>query len=529
MEIKKIDLLIFKNNGININKYLQWDFFLCLNKTQNKNYIIYNPDNKAMIENLSIIDLFNFFKGTIPKKLLHVLLLFRPEKVDEDSFNDSSDKERHIEKNIAIKRFVDSKDNQEILNYLVQEHKLLYPLFKDLISILIKVVNDTNFLPIDKIIYEDKGLIYLNKYKKTLSKEIKPNLNAKFYHIEKLIKNICGDQDKYVYFLNFLAYKVQYPLDVPPCHIIIQDDGGTGKSDLLRGDILDRIFEINDASQDDLLSPFNSYMAGVNLVWCEEVEGFEDEKKLKALTGAKWITLNDKYEKLKKIKNYANFIVSSNELRVMKITEKDRRWSVIGGGKRLVPLKKTEWDKSLFGSKKENEKFFNGYHKNIDNEVLEFYSYLLALKVDRNLVQVPLLNDMKENLINMNKTSEISFIDDLINDGIFNVVVESYPKKGIEFFNNFIHKIDSDLNKGYWVKFSDLYELYLQYAIVNQYTKKLTKKAFSMRLKNYEKFEDFFGELKQVKIDNENFKCFKIKSYVDENIEIEIKKEALEI
>jgi len=539
-----------KFENIELFEVLGYIIYRNISKTAQNGHILYNIKEDREIFNLNLFDLYDYLRNSEPKKLTLSLksffeLIFKDQLDEEKQENIELENKRlllheDLKKEVITKKEVELKlrsienkqKNQklskiaekldsainvfktenEFKNFLVSFHEPIYNLFKEFMSYYKIIVDDTNYMPIHERIYMENGRKLLNLYKMPKGfKDLKPNSKAKFPHIERLTKNICGSEKRYIYFMNFLAYKIQNPLDVPPCHIIIQDDGGTGKSDLLLGDVLEKIFKVNPITQTELTSDFNSYMVGSSLIWCEEVEGFDDEKKLKALTGAKWISLNEKHEKNKKVKNYNNFIVASNELRVMKITEKDRRWSVIGGGKRLVPLTPDNWKETIFKDEKENEDFFKGYHKNLKTELNEIYSYLLSLKVTRNMVQIPLQNDLKNQLINMNKTSEISFVDDIFETNINHVMFETYGSNAPKFFERLIINKTGECG-GNWIKLSGLFEFYIQYCLTNQYTKKLSKKIFLKRLQAYKLFNEVFNEYKVIwdNDTNSSYKCLKI-------------------
>jgi len=464
-----------------------------LTKSSNKGYILYDISYSNYKYDLSVFDLYDILRDKNPKLLY--------QKLYEESSGESID----------INKISDFYAKKE----LIERSEIYYADFKNLINLYKIMVDKIDYKPINERIYFENGLYILNLFQfRNEYKDSKPDKNAKFPHIKKIIKNIAGNQIKYDFFIDLLAYKIQNPLDLVPTHLIIQDDGGTGKSDLLLGDILENIFNINIATQDDLDAGFNSFMRGSQFVWCEEVEGFEDEKKLKALTGAKWINLNEKYEKNVKIRNYNTFIVASNELRVMKITENDRRWSVIGGGLRLVPLAGKSWDETLFKSKEDNEEFFAGYHKNLKSELKQFYNYLLSVEITRSKIQIPLDNDSKSELINMNKTSEHIFIDDIIEFGFSQTIHENIMINADQFEKDFIfykHSIDEEI-EGNYIKINDLYKLYVKFCESNEYRKKLTKRIFIKRLSTYKPFIEIFDHIKVIRINENTYRCIRLKT-----------------
>jgi len=480
-------------------------------KSSSQGFIIKNIKTGFDIFNLSSFDIYDYIRCESPKELLLGLAKFYME------LSDNKNVTNHTPENLK------ECSINECKNILVNNNKHYYELFKELVNLEKILINDFSFKPIPNEIYIENGLTYLNLYKlKSKFKNVVPDLLAPFPNFEFIIKNICGNQINYDYFMDFIAYKLQNPLDVPPCHIVIKDNGGTGKSDLLLGDILENIINIVPISQIDLESNYNSFMVGYSLVWCEEIEGFDDEKRLKSLTGAKFLTLNEKYEKNKKVKNHSNFIIATNEIKSIKIDVNNRRWSFIGGGKRLVPKFNNWIDETPFKDEIENISFFKNYYKDFDLEIINIYKHLIARKVTRSRIQIPLNNELKKEMININKSSEIIFIDEIIELGIIDFVKNNIKFNPNLFLNSFIIDRSKEklFNKGYWISNKDFYKLYFEFCQNNNYKFKLSNNILMKRLYNYQPFNDLFSDFQILKIDKVSVRCLKLTNYYDENSEI---------
>ena len=460
--------------------------YMQLNKRKTNCYTIFDNNNKTFIEDLDTFGTFTYFRDYFPLQILKSLLY-----VKEQSKTD-------FDKEIAYINSLGNLKSSEASMIILDNTEMYYKIYRDYINYKAIIVDMVDFVATDKRFIQRDGHKILNHYVlNTKYKSLDPDINAKFPHIEFIIRNICGSDNRYNYFIKFLAYKLQNLSDVPPCHFIVQDEGGTGKSDLLFGDILNNLFNVNIIGQEELESPFNFYMANCELVVCEEVEGYKDEKKLKKITGSKYITLNQKNKPQIKIKNNANLIIFSNDLRVMKISHNDRRWNVLGGGKRLSALSDNDWSKTAFKNLEENKKFFKGYHKNLKDELKSFYSYLTAVEVDRLDIQINMMNELKENIIDLNKNSESVFIDEIEEEGIFTFIKENVSNN----YQGYINKIIITRDEGIFIKVSDFYNLYTIFCQVNKFKMQLSKRMFGVKISDNENYFNIFDDKILLKID----------------------------
>ena len=294
----------------------------------------------------------------------------------------------------------------------------------------IKLIYNINYAPTEeKFIYmEDKK--YFNIYKKSLlmGAESSDIEEYDFRHIKELILNLCGNNEKYYnWFVNWLAWQIQYPTSKLPTAVIFQGEQGTGKG-VLKTHILDAIFGMNcqEINQTHLESTFNEYLLGKQIIVANEVMHNENRQTLpnilKNLVTDETITIQRKFRKELIIKNYTHWIFCTNSDNPIKIEEGDRRYSVFRS-------------KKLKGGDKKARKFVKTLIENKDHELPMFLQYLKSLDIDEFLVSVPLDSDAKKEIIDLNKDSTNRFIDFLKN-------FESYYHSYLDVF-----KDDSELGK----------------------------------------------------------------------------------
>ena len=489
------------------------DFFECLGflvirhieKPTNKGFILYDIKKDYYRYNLSSYDLFDIITYHKTELLFDIVK--------------NSNLLRQTPPTLETKK--------QILSEL-KTNKIYYELIRDIINVEKIIIDKIDYVPVKDQFVKKNGCVILNLW--NFNKDflnITPNINAKFQYLKRFLINLCGNNEEfYNKFIEVCAWKKQNPTKpLNQCNFIFQDNGGTGKSKIFLALFLKKIFNVEVISQIDLESNYNSFMANQEWVVVEEVEGYNDAKRIKHLTGADTIRVNEKFEKAFTTKNYSNMIIFSNDIRTLQIDEHDRRWNIGGGGKRLSPTATLDWNTTLFKTKGKNIEFFNNFHEKLEEELRNFYAYILALEVQEVEVQQLVNTIQRQELINMCKSSEKSFIDDIIENNLTDVIRENIKVNPNKIIDSFIHNVNDGVNNGYWVKLQDFYDLYLQFCALNQYTKKLTKKVFLKRLENYSEFWKIFSEYKLIKIDKENFRALKLKSYVDENIEITPSKE----
>lgn len=469
-----------------------------LDSINNQNNLIFYDKNKNyIIRETNLLNVFDIVKSYDPKKFLF-------------SAWDSVKTEKSF---IQNKHELNKLDDETIKLCLMNEQKPLFKWFRLQVELNVKHVQGFTSEPSFNKIITKNNLDYFNMFTpKHNFKDIQPTNKREFPCIEKLLKNIL--REGYEHFIHFLAWKVQKPSEMIPCHWIIQDDGGTGKTEILGDFILNKIFNISIIGQDELQSAFSSYIQDSEIIICEEIEGFENEKKIKHLTGSKTILINEKFKTGFKIRNFNNWIVFSNDINALKISEKDRRFNVVGGGLRLSAIN-NNWDETLFKSESENKAFFSKFHKDISKEIKSLYSYLLGYPIDRLQLQQPLITQHKKDLQELNQTSEIQFIKEIHETNLNTIIEENYTKSKDRFFNEGIIKKDNT----YWIKTLYLYDLYKDYTKING-LRQISKNHFIRRLKETKEYNLIFSDYKTIWDQNKTFKALELKTYKDDNKDI---------
>jgi hypothetical protein len=471
-----------------------------LNKSLNltKAFILYNLKTKKYSHNLSGFMIYDSLVDENPQQLLNILL----------------------EKGNIHAKNTNNLDRFDLLD-LLRNNKMYYGIFKEIINIEKIFIDSIIHKPVKKQFIEEEGYIYLNLYKyNNHFDDVKPNINASFPYIKEFLLNLCGqNKDFYNKFIEVCAWKTQFPLIMlSQCNFIFQDKGGTGKSEILLDLILKKLFNVKMINQSILEMDFNSYMINSQWVVVEEVEGFKDAKKIKSLTGAKSIMLNEKGLAIYEIINYSNFIIFSNELKTLQLDENDRRFNVGGGGSRLSPRPCDTWENTYFESEINNVKFFENFDKNLNNEIKEIYSYFLAMELKRTHVQQLVNTEQRNNLINLGKTSEKLLLDDIKSlgfDGLINLIDYGNKIK----IQDLIHSYEGEN----YILYKDIYNIYISYHnnYMNRKTGEIGKNFLQARLSNYSVYDEIFSEYKRVRFiegDPRVFKIIKKKVIMNENL-----------
>lgn len=407
---------------------------------------------------------------------------------------------------------IKSFDIKTLKVFMIDNQKAYFSYFKKIILLHKENVRGITYEPTSEKIVTLGGHKYFNKNLYQCKYKFEKKSHYEFTHLERLMKNIL--QDGYHKFIELLAWKKQNPTIQIPCHFVIQDKGGTGKTEILSNYILENLFPVNIVTQIELESPFNNYMSDCQFVIFEEVEGYSDEKKLKAITGAKTLLINGKFDKVYKIQNRATIIINSNELKSIKIGVDDRRFNIVGGGKRLSPVDLGSWRNTLFKDEEENILFFNGFHKHIEEELQDLNSHLLTLKVSRTQIQIPLKNQKKQELIDINATSEIQFLMD-IKELSFECLISDYYQKGVgHFYKHFIVNKDKEyliVKKGFY----DLYKVYCKETGL----KEISKNPFYKRLHSLKIYQSLFEDEKIIKHEGKTLRVLCARTNPSQNYE----------
>lgn len=487
-----------------IKELFNCEVYKRLDVTTQKDFCICDNEINHIYTDYDLIKVWDYFKIKNSIKLLE-LLAQEDYRVNDKKVSELSELEALNELNI--------NSGKNAMGYFGD--------FKNMLLLQVIPVHSLNFEPSNNRILEMDGKKYLNIYfQKDILKKLKPNKDAKFPHIEKLLYNTLGNKKEfYNHFLKHTAFKIKNPSIQLPSHWVIIDNGGTGKTTFMANEIFDKLFEISVITQSDLESNNTHYLHKKQYIFCEEIESFSNNKKLKALTGSKKFTIDEKYKAQFEIINFGTFVIFSNDIKAIDIDTNDRRWNIVGGGKRLVTLDGS-WKDSIFASEGENEEFFDNFYQNLNEEIKAFYCYLLALPVTKQEVYKVLDTKFKTNICEISMRSYDSFMKEFEVLGL-DSFVNQYFKGNVDNFNRIhTHYNPTGENLGFWIKSNSLYQLYINYCALTSH-KPVQHNNFAQRIKNNKLYKKIFLENKVISIDGKKCSCYKFKTEKDEGNTIE--------
>jgi len=202
--------------------------------------------------------------------------------------------------------------------------------------------------------------------------ESNESLHVKDSLIYKHLFNLCGCDDKvFEYVLMMLSKKVKKPSEVTGTSLIIKSIQGCGKDtffDWFGNQILGNKYYFNNVNSDLLFGHFNAQLAHKFLCVLNETSQKETKDIIEQLKGnitASEITINEKGVKPYKMKNFATFILLTNNDNPIKIDPQDRRYLAFECNNDIA----------------NDEEYFRNLRKEIESKKYDkiFYDYLLTL------------------------------------------------------------------------------------------------------------------------------------------------------
>lgn len=292
------------------------------------------------------------------------------------------------------------------------------------------------------------------------------SLNVKDSLIYKHLFNLCGCDDKiFEYVLMMLSKKVKKPSEVTGTSLIIKSIQGCGKDtffDWFGNDILGNKYYFNNVNTDLLFGHFNSQLANKFLCVLNETSQKETKDIIEQLKGsitATEITINEKGVKSYKMKNYATFILLTNNDNPIKIDPQDRRYLAFECNNEIA----------------NNEEYFRNLRKEIESKKYNkvFYDYLLTLdSINYNFVKNRPETQFNKDLKEISTPIHANFIEDLL----FKKIDRNVEKK------RYVLNVENYTSK-------KLYDLYNEYIIENNIKIELSRKLFGLQIKNYKTIE----------------------------------------
>lgn len=197
-----------------------------------------------------------------------------------------------------------------------------------------EIIEDHHFNS-DGMVYSKGGRAYNTYREASIVGEVKPGITAQPWvdHVKKLYPN----PEEHEHFFNICAHMVQKPGEKCNTAVIFSGEQGIGKDALLG--ILKEVVGHHNAKNidpDDLFGAYRTFLQAVLLV-IDEVRSAKDERLstfynlLKPIIAAPPDTLavNDKYIRVRYIRNVVRVMITTNELNRIFIPMGDRRMFVL--------------------------------------------------------------------------------------------------------------------------------------------------------------------------------------------------------
>lgn len=235
--------------------------------------------------------------------------------------------------------------------------------------------------------------------------------------INKIIDHVLGnDMATLDHFYNWLATIVQFKTRAGTAWVL-QGTQGTGKG-LLMHNILTPLFGYENIAakrMEELESQFTEFMENKFIVFIDEIESGKSlyhakvTAKLKNLIVEPMISIRNMYRPAYLAPNFASMIFASNKPSSVEVAPDDRRFNV--------------------GVYQENRLQITGPEINqIDQELGEFYAYLMHYPADPDRARTPLISQSRSTLIDISRTA-IDTISDALLKGDLQTLWDHLPSQ----------------------------------------------------------------------------------------------------
>lgn len=285
----------------------------------------------------------------------------------------------------------------------------------------------------DKEFFEKDGETYRNLFVKTkyLLLDECSGYNEPTTIIS-LIKNLVNnDEERYVYFMNWLASFIQ-TMERTPIAIIIKGKQGTGKN-LFIDEVLKHIFgstQVAVIGDKEIKKQFTASLFDnkLLLVLDELANSYKDNYQmqnfLKQIIGSNYVFMEKKHQNTKdEIRLWGPVLIFSNKSVPIAIETNSRREVVFKSGKPLTEINFLEC-----GS-------YENLCKKIHDELNDFTLTLFNWKVDKNMASIAMDTPEKDALANMTH-DRIALFNDAITSGDINYFEEMKEDvSGISLYN----------------------------------------------------------------------------------------------
>ena len=270
--------------------------------------------------------------------------------------------------------------------------------------------------------------------------------------INILLSNLFQDNFDKKYFLNWLAYIVGTGQKTRNA-VVLRGVQGSGKN-LFFENIIRPFFGenwTNTVGAETIESVYNANIENKLFIAFNEIQNYENRTKvsdkLKQIISDDFITINEKFIKIRTVRNIANCIFFSNSATPISIEGSDRRYSIFTAN---IPLK----------DKVSN---INKLIADMKSEIVDFYAYLLSLNYIEDFAKNVLQNNERE-LIKKTTTNFTDLIGDLLAQGLTDKFIEYIDEElneSSEEDKTYVDIAKEQLKNGY-LSTELLYAIYLQ-------------------------------------------------------------------
>ena len=225
--------------------------------------------------------------------------------------------------------------------------------------------------------------------------KIDSSSDGAFPHIEKHLKEVwCnGDEEYYAYLIKWFAHLVQYPYEKPGVALVIKGEKGTGKTGFISklADMILKEHYMLVSSSRDIYGHFNAQQYGKLLITFDEAIWNGDkgmEGRLKSLITDLNILVEKKGMDAEITKNYARYILLTNEKFTVPATYDERRFCAL----------------RISNKYKQDTEYFSELYDAMDQgEIASFFGFLSRHKFNKKDVFTPpatraLFEDVLENM-----------------------------------------------------------------------------------------------------------------------------------
>ena len=306
-------------------------------------------------------------------------------------------------------------------------------------------------------------------------------ISNNYKNINIVLTSLFSKEIERKYFLNWLSYIVQTGKKTRNA-IVVRGVQGTGKNLFFENVI--RPFFSHDwtttIAGETLESIYNANFENRLFVCFNEVQNYENKgkvsDKLKMIISDDELNINEKYIKIRTVKNYTNCIFYSNNTTPISVEGTDRRYSIFTANTPLVKIV--------------NQENIGQLIENIKNELVNFYTVLYQLNYIENLAKTVWQNDERE-IITKITTNFVDLASDLLAEKKFDEFIKYIQEElqeSDEPDHTYLEEAEKQLKSDYLA--SDLfYSIYLQ---INNLS--------SPEKGNDEKMINFYDSLNRLKI-----------------------------